>query len=46
MIPARGPQTTLKEACDEHTCQQVLRASHLLTMSVFWSYRLGKSRQV
>ena len=37
MIPARGPQTKLKEIPglshygDERTCSQVLRAKHLLT---------------
>ena len=45
MIPARGPQTKLKEIhglChhgDERTCPQVLRAKHLLTTGVlqqFW----------
>ena len=41
MMPARGPQKKLKEIPglrrhgDERTCQQVLRAKHLLTMSVF-----------
>ena len=41
MIPARGPQTKLKEIPglshygDERTCPQVLRAKHLLTTGVF-----------
>ena len=40
MIPARGPQTKLKEIHglshhgDERTCPQVLRAKHLLTTGV------------
>ena len=50
MIPARGPQTKLKQ--NTH-CPQVLRAKHLWTMSVLhcWFAKvlgagLGKSRQV
>ena len=45
MIPARGPQTKLKEIPglshhgDERTCPQVLRAKHLLTMGVFQQSR-------
>ena len=40
MIPARGPQTKfsypyLRCHGEEHTCQQVPRAKHLWTMSVF-----------
>ena len=40
MIPARGPQTKLKEIPglshygDERTCPHVLRAKHLLTTGV------------
>ena len=47
MIPARGPQTKLKEIPglrrhgDERTCQQVLRVKHLLTMHAF-GCNLGK----
>ena len=44
MIPARGPQTKLKEIPglsydgDERTCPQVLRAKHLLTTGVLQQF--------